>query len=130
MKESKIIKYTAITARVLLGLVFFVFGFGYFFMGEMPIDVKTPEGQFAAALLATGYFFPFLKIVEGIAGLMLFFKRWTPLALLILAPIIIQILLYDIFLGPSGLIIGIVCVVLAAFLAWYNWDKYAALFKV
>ncbi len=129
MKENKTLKYCAIIARFLLGLVFFVFGFGYFFMGDMPIDVKTPAGQFAAGLLATGYFFPFLKIVEGIAGLMLFFKRTTPLALLVLAPIIIQIVLFGIFLDQSGLPVGFLCAVFAVFLGWYNWDKYSKLFE-
>jgi putative oxidoreductase len=129
MTESKALKYTALTARILLGLVFVVFGFGYFFMGDMPIDISTPAGKYASGLLASGFFFPFLKIVEGIAGLMLFFRRWTPLALLILAPIIIQILFYDIFLDSSGLIVGIVVTILAIFLGWYNWDKYKGLFE-
>lgn len=129
MKENKGLYYTSIGARILLGLAFLVFGFGYFFMKDMPMDVTTPAGKFFSALLATGYFMPFLKTVEGVAGFMLFFKRWTPLALLILAPIIIQIILYGIFLDSSGLVIGVVCALLAAFLAWYNWDKYAGLFK-
>lgn len=127
-KENKFLKYSTLGSRILLGLAFVIFGFGYFFMGKIQLDTGTAAGRFASALLATGYFFPFLKIVEGIAGLMLLFKRWTALALLILAPIIIQILLYDIFLDTSGLIIGIVCAVLAGFLAWTEWDKYKALF--
>ncbi len=129
MEQSKALRYTATGSRILLGLVFFVFGFGYFFMPKMPIDMTTVAGQFASALLATGYFFPVLKVIEGIAGFMLFFKRWSALSLIILTPIIIQILLYDIFLDRSGLIIGVVCVILAGFLAWCNWDKYEGLFK-
>lgn len=129
-KEKKGLKYASIAARILLGIVFVVFGFGYFFMKMPPLDTTTPMGQFAAGLLAAGYFFPFLKIVEGICGLMLFFKRWTPLALLVLAPIIIQILLFDIFLASSAeLVIGVVVAALAIFLAWCNWEKYAALFE-
>ena len=129
MKENNVVKYSAIVARVLLGLIFVVFGFGYFFMGDMPIDTATPAGKYAAALLATGFFFPVLKIVEGIAGLMLFFKRWTALALVILAPIIVQILLFNIFLDQSGLIVGVVVTLLAAFLAWQNRQRYAPLFR-
>lgn len=128
-KESKTLHYTATGARILLGLVFFVFGFGYFFMGDVPLDTTTPGGQFAAALIATGYFFTFLKIIEGVAGFMLFFKRWTPLALVILAPIVVNILMYAVFLAPEGIVISVLLVVLEAFLAWYNWDKYAPLFS-
>lgn len=95
----------------------------------MPMDLNTPGGRYMAALLATGFFMPFLKVVEGICGLMLFSKRWTPLALLILAPIIIQIVLYALFLDPTGLVISALCAGLAGYLAWYHWDKYEGLFK-
>ena len=129
-KQSKGLKYASIGARILLGLMFVVFGFGYFFMGDVPLDtLSAPARQYFSALLATGFFLPFLKAVEGIAGLMLFFRRWAALALLVLAPIIIQILLFDIFLDGSGLLVGVVCAVLAGFVAWCNWDKYAPLFK-
>ena len=129
MDKEKIIKYTSAGVRWILGLIFFLGGLSYFFMKEIPLDLTTPGGQYMAALLATGFFLPFLKIVETLAGLMLFFKRWTPLALIILAPIIIQILLYFIFLDLKGLIFGIPLVIFAGFLAWVNWDKYAGLFK-
>ncbi|MBI5389784.1 acyltransferase [Candidatus Woesearchaeota archaeon] len=129
MNETKTLKYTSTGARILLGLVFFLGGIAYFFMGDLPIDPATPMGRFASGLLATGYFFPFLKITEAIAGFMLFFKRWTPLSLLILAPIILNILLVGIFLDQSGLVIGVIIALLAGFLAWCNWDKYAGLFK-
>ncbi len=129
MKQSKVLKYTVIGARIMLGLIFFVFGFGYFFMKNMNVDLKTPMGQFFSAMLATGYFLPFLKTVEGISGFMLFFKRTTPLALLILAPIMIQILLFHAFLEPSGIPLALVNIALAVFLAWANWDKYENIFK-
>jgi putative oxidoreductase len=129
MKESKGLRYTVVGARILLGLIFFVFGFGYFFMKMPPMDTTTPMGKFASGLLATGYFFPFLKGVEGTMGLLLLLNRWTPVALLVLAPIIIQIVLFHAFMMPSGLPVAILNVVLAVFLAWANWDKYKGLFK-
>ncbi len=129
MKENKTLQYTSTIARILLGIIFFLGGFSYFFMKEIPLDLTTPGGQFASALISTGYFFVFLKLVEGVAGFMLFFKRWTPLALLILAPIILNILLYGIYLDSAALVTGVVMTVFAVFLAWCNWDKYAGLFE-
>ena len=129
VRDKKSVRYAAIGARVLLGLIFFVFGFGYFFMPEPPIDPATPGGAYFTALLATGFFFPFLKIVEGCCGFMLFFKRWTPLSLLILAPIVIQIFLYSAFLDPTPLIMSIIMIVFVAFLAWFHWEKYEGLFR-
>jgi hypothetical protein len=129
-QESKAKRYTANTARIHLALIYFVFGFGYFLMPEPDMSMFPPKAvAFMAALLATGYFLPFLKIVEGICGFMLFFKRWTPLSLLILAPITINILLYGLFIDPSGLPMHAVMVAASVYLMWYNWDKYAPLFK-
>ncbi|MGH7738700.1 MAG: DoxX family membrane protein [bacterium] len=129
MKQSKRLRYTVVGARVLLGLIFFVFGFGYFFMKIPPFDMTTPMGKFASGLMASGYFFPFLKGTEGVMGLLLLLNRWTPVALLILAPIILNILLFLSFLDPAGLPIALLNVVLAVFLAWANWDKYKGLFR-
>ena len=128
--ESKAKRYTANTARIFLALIYFVFGFGYFLMPEPDMSMFPPKAvAFMAGLAATGYFFPFLKIVEGICGFMLFFKRWTPLSLLILAPITINILLYGIFIDRSGLPMHIPMVASSIYLMWYNFDKYAPIFK-
>lgn len=134
MNENKKLKYTYNIARIILALVFFVFGFSYFFTPaeSMVLDLNTSSGQFMSALLATGYFLPFLKFVEGLAGFMLFFKRWTPLALIVLAPIIINIALANTLLAPIssfGIGIALAIVVIAVFLAWYHRDKYAPLFR-
>ncbi len=131
-KDGKSLRYTAITARILLGFVFFAGGISYFFMKEAPTDMMpTAAKDFFLALTATKYFFPLLKATETVAGFMLFFKRWVPLALIILAPILINILFYGIFLDPSsmGLVIVAILYLLEIFLAWYNWEKYAPLFR-
>ncbi len=134
MNESKALKYTYNTTRILLALVFFVFGFSYFItpVDKIPMDLSTSSGQFMAALFATGYFLPFLKAVEGIAGFMLFFKRWTPLALLVLAPIAINITLANTLLAPIntvGILMAVVIDAISVFLAWYHFDKYKGLFQ-
>lgn len=94
-----------------------------------PFDVTTPMGKFASGLMASGYFFPFLKGTEGVMGLFLLLNQWTPVALLVLAPIILNILLFHSFLDPAGLPIALLNVALAVFLAWSHCDKYKGLFK-
>lgn len=134
MKDKKGIRYTATTVRILLGLIFFGVGLMYFFMSpEANLgDPTTASGQFMAALYATGYFLPFLKATEVVCGfLLLFFKRFTSLALVILAPIIINIFLSGL-IGPFvifNFIPGVVLGAMAIFLAWYNWHKFAPLFR-
>jgi uncharacterized membrane protein YphA (DoxX/SURF4 family) len=109
----------AVTAsRILLGLIFVVFGLNGFlhFLPQPPIS--GPPAAFAGALFASGYFFPLLKGTEVAAGLLLLSGRYVPLALTVLAPVIVNILAFHVFLEPSGLPIPLLILVLEVFLAW------------
>ena len=78
-----------------------------------------PEaGAFMEGFMGTGYFWPLLKITEIVCGLALLSGFFVPLALTVLAPIVIQIVAFHIFLEPSGLAIGLVVVVLEAYVAY------------
>jgi uncharacterized membrane protein YphA (DoxX/SURF4 family) len=116
-----------LAARVFLGIIYFVFGLNGF-LGFLPMPpMEGPSGAFAGALANTGYFFPFLKGTEVVMGLLLIAGKFVPLALAVLAPITINIFLFHLFLGIEGLPIGIVLVVLNAFLAYLNKDAYSRL---
>ena len=66
----------------------------------------------------TGYFLPLLKLTETVAGFLLMVRAFAPLALLLLAPIVVQILMFHIFLEPSGLPMAVVVVLLEAYLGF------------
>lgn len=107
-------------ARILLGLVFTVFGFmGLAGMVQPPPNLPEKLQAFNAGLMATGYFFPFLKLTETICGVLLLSGFFVPLALVVLAPIVLNILLVHLFLEPSGLPIALFVVVLEAYLAFF-----------
>jgi hypothetical protein len=125
------LRTASITARVLLGLIFLVFGLN-FFLHFIPNN-QQPEGKAAAflgGLFQTGYFFLFLKSVEVIAGLLLLMNLFVPLILIILMPISLNILLFHSFLEPSGMALAIsgVILVLQLFLAWGYRSQYRSLF--
>lgn len=105
-------------ARYALGLIFFVFGLNGFlnFIPQPP----PPENlmTFVTGLMASKYFFPFLKGTEVLCGLMLLANRFVPLALVILAPIVLNIFLVHAFLAPEGLILAVIIGVLEAYLAF------------
>ena len=88
-------------ARLLLGLIFFVFGLNGFLAFLPSPPMPEAAGAFAGALAATGYFFPLLKATEVLAGLALLGNRFVPLALTVLAPITLHIALFHTFLAPS-----------------------------
>lgn len=105
-------------ARVLLGLVFFVFGLNGFlnFLPQPPHEGAA--AAFLGALAATGYMFPLIKATEVIAGAMLLSNRFVPLALLLLAPIVVNIAAFNVALAGSGYGLVVAIVALGGFLAW------------
>ena len=104
-------------ARFALGLTFFVFGLNGFlhFLPQPPMS--GPPADFAGALFATGYMFPLIKGTEVVASLMLLSNRYVPLALALLAPVVVNILAFHAFLAPAGLALPIFVLALEVFLA-------------
>lgn len=107
-------------ARVSLGLIFFVAGLDGF-IDVLPHPSKPlPERAllFAGALLKSGYFFPMLKGTESIAGAVLLSNRLVPLAVVIIAPVVVNIFAFHLFLAPDGLALSVILLALEAYLAW------------
>jgi putative oxidoreductase len=114
-----------LVARILLGLMFTVFGLNFFWHFLPMPPLQGPSGAFAGAMFATGYIFHLLKVLEVLSGLALLAGFCVPLALTVLAPIIVNILFFHAFLAPSGLPIPLVLLVLELFLAWAYRDAFA-----
>lgn len=115
-------------ARIALGLVFFVFGLNGFlhFLPQPPLpEAAVP---FVTGLASAGYFFPLLKGTEVLASLLLLSGRYVPLALTVLAPIVVNIAFFHVVLAP-GLPMVVLLVGLEAFLAWSYRETFAPLFK-
>ena len=120
-------KYATVAARVLLGLIFFVFGLNYFlkFMptpGGMPPDALSYLG-----LLAGSGYMAAVKVLEVAGGALLLAGKFVPLGVVILMPIIVNVLLFEIFfLGMPG--IAVVMTLLALFLMYAHRDIFAPFF--
>ena len=114
--------------KIVLGLVLLVFGINKFFnfipMPELPAQAT----DFMASLGATGYVLPVVGTLEAIVGLLLIFNKWVPFALLLLAPISANILLFHLFLDLPGIAIALVIAVLNAILIVKYWKSYSPLF--
>ncbi len=104
-------------ARIALGAVFVLFGLNGFlsFLPEPPLP--SAAMPFIGGLASAPYFFPLLKGTEVVAGLLLLSNRFVPLALTLLAPIIVNIVAFHSFLAP-GLAIPLFVLVVEVFLAW------------
>ena len=127
--STKIKSISVVAARILLGLIYFVFGLN-FFLHFLP--TPPPHGgvadAFTGGLFQSGYFFPLLKGLEVVLGAMLLIQYFVPLALVVLAPISINILLFHAFLSPENTIMGIVIVLANFYLAWAYRSYYKPLF--
>jgi uncharacterized membrane protein YphA (DoxX/SURF4 family) len=125
-------KYVIHTARILLGLVFAVFGANGFlhFMGPVPV-IPGDAGAFIGALINSGYIYVVagLEVVGGL--LLLLGGRFVPLGLTLLGPVIVNIALFHILLTPDvpGLVIAGVISVLALLLLWVYRFKFPAIFQ-
>lgn len=107
-------------ARILMGLLFFVFGLNGFLNFVPPPPTPMPAGAvaFAGAMMKTGYLFQMVAATQVIVGVLLLSNRFVPLALALIAPVIVNIVAYHAFLAPSGAGPGIVVAILEGYLAW------------
>ncbi len=108
---------TAITAaRYALGLLLLIFGLnGFLHFLPMP-EMPEAAGRFLGAMVETGYLFPLVKLIEISVGVMLLTNRFVPLALVLLAPISVNIVAFHLFLDPAGIAAGAVVFLLNLFL--------------
>lgn len=110
-------------ARVLLGLVFFVFGLNGFlnFISPPPPESMPPKlVAFSQALMDSGYLMQLVKGTEVVVGLLFLLNRFVPLALVVLAPIMVNIVAVHVLLAPSGLGMALVLLGLQLYLAWVH----------
>lgn len=117
-KSKSFARHLPTIARILLGLMFLFFGLNGFlnFMPapkDMPQDIMTVMG----ALMKAGY----ITVVSGtevLVGVLLLANRFVPLALALLAPIVVGIITFHLYLAPATIAPGIVVLVLELYLAW------------
>src|ERR1017187_10424147 len=105
-------KIAALIARILMGLVFVVFGLNGFLhfipAGPMP---SGAAGEFLDAIVKSHYFLV-IAAVQILGGLLLLVNRFVPLALVILGPVIVNIFFFHLMMAPSGLPLALGVVVL------------------
>jgi uncharacterized membrane protein YphA (DoxX/SURF4 family) len=123
-------KYVIVIVRVLLGLLFVVFGSNAFlhFMGPPP-PMQGQAGAFMTALMSSGYIYV-IAVLQVLGGLCLLLgARFVPLGLTLLGPVIVNIVLFHVFLEPHGMPMAVVISALALFLLWIYRFKFPAIFQ-
>lgn len=118
-----------IILRSLLGLAFVVFGLNKF-LHFIPNPAEPSAAMdFFGALFRTGYFIPLLATTEVVSGALMLTGILVPLALVLIAPVIVNIFMFHLFLAPGGLPLAVIFVALELILAWQYRGAYAAMFS-
>ena len=121
-------KIVTLIARILLGLIFAVFGLNGFLnflsMGPMPTGLA---GQFMGALFVSHYYWV-IAALQVVGGVLLLVNRFVPLALVLLGPVIVNILCYHVFLNHVGAPPAIVVTVLWLIVFYGNRQHFSGIF--
>ena len=104
-------KIATLIARILLGLVFLVFGLNGFLHFIPAPPPPGLAGQYMGALYVSHYLVV-VFLVQVIGGALLLANRFVPLALILLGPVLVNILLFHSLMAPAGLPLALFATVL------------------
>lgn len=118
----------AMVLRIVLGLVLIVFGINKFlqFMPMPPMDGDA--ATFMNGLGVSGYMFPLLGILEILIGILLIVNKAVPFALILLAPLAVNMVLFHATMALGGIGPAALVFVLNVVLMYMNWDRFKNLF--
>ena len=120
-------KTAVLIARILLGIIFVVFGLNGFVPFLPQPEMPQAALAFFGALAASGFMLPLLFATQIVGGALLLLGM-VPLGVLVLTPVIVHIVGFHVFLAPDGLPLAIVVAALGLFLALTHRRAYRPLF--
>lgn len=114
--------------RIILGAILIVFGINKFLDFLPALEFANQDAGTFFGALANSYVIKTVGIVEVLVGLLLVLGKSVPFALVVLAPISINIIMFHITLDPANIAPGLFVFLVNAFLIYKNWDHYKLLF--
>src|SRR5690606_6090141 len=107
-------------ARILMGLIFLIMGLNGFFYFIPAPETPMPAAamDFAMALDKSGYMNQLVSGTQVVVGVLLLFNIFVPLALALIAPVIVNIIAFHVFLSSAMITPGIIVAILEIYLAW------------
>lgn len=120
-------KIAVLIARILLGLIFVVFGSNPFLHFLPMILPPGPGGDFLGILIRSKYVL-FVGGFQVLGGVLLLINRYVPLALTILGAVIVNIILFHLLLEHTGAQLAVVATLLWLFLMWRYRQYFSGIF--
>jgi uncharacterized membrane protein YphA (DoxX/SURF4 family) len=117
-----------LVASALFGLIFINAGLDKFFQYmPMPEDLPQSMIKLMAALMEIGWLMTLVGIIEIVGGFLLLTKRFRGLGAIIILPVMVGILLTNIFNSQMGLPIAVTLFAINLWILWEKKEKYAHL---
>ena len=114
--------------RYILALMLLVFGLNKFINFIPTPELPPSAAEFMTELAATGYVLPAVGLLEIFIGVLLFINKWPAFAMILLAPISVNIVLFHIFLDLPGIGGALVVAILNGILIYKYWSNFRPLF--
>ncbi|MFZ3102008.1 MAG: hypothetical protein WA131_11225 [Desulfitobacteriaceae bacterium] len=121
-------KKAATVVRYLFAVFYIFSALGYFF-GFMPLPKMTGMAQQLIDAMIGSYLMTFVKLTELVGGILLLFNVVGPLSLAILAPITLNIFLFNLTLNPSELLVGLIMLLIHLGLTWHYRERFMLFFR-
>jgi putative oxidoreductase len=122
-------KIASLSARILLGVIFFIFGLNGFVHFITIPPVEGIASQFMGALFLSHYL-AFIFFLELLGGTLLLVNFFVPLALVVLGPIVVNIIFFHALMAPGGVPRSLVVAFLWLVVAWFHRRYFTGIFVV
>lgn len=122
-------KIAVIIVRSLMGLLLLFASVTYLFKLFTPPPATGAMKTFNDGLEASVYLLPTAKVIELICGIAFLAGRFVPLAAVVIFPIVVNILLINVFIMPEGIVMGALLMLANLFVVYYHLESYKSLFK-
>src|ERR1700680_4336082 len=127
-KENLVMRTASLIAQYLAGVIFLVVGLNGF-LNFIPLPPPGGiAGQFMGALYASHYLVVIFAF-QIIAAVLLLINRYVPLAVAVLAPVIVNIPSFHALMAPSGLPLALFVAILWAMIFADVRPAFAGLFQ-
>ncbi|HEU4643885.1 MAG TPA: hypothetical protein VFS44_15655 [Gemmatimonadaceae bacterium] len=127
IEAGGIARWLPAIARVLVGLIFTVMGLnGFFYFLPQPATMPEAATAFFGGLARSGYMLPLLSGTEVLVGVLFLSNRFVPLALVIIAPVVVNIICVHLFVFPTGYPLAALTAALVVYLGWSYRGAYTA----
>ncbi|MCE3008451.1 MAG: hypothetical protein LW884_08935 [Bacteroidetes bacterium] len=121
-------KYVQLVLQILLGAAFVVFGLN-FFLDFMPKpEMNKMASDFFAVMVGSGYM-GVVKVLEILGGLLLLSGRFSAAGLVVLTPIIVNIVLFHVYIQQDGLEMALAFLAIDVVLIAAQWHKFKSILR-